>query len=791
MTDQERSARTRVADELCAAAFTEALGGAPDPGPARSLARQGDFRIAAAPPDRTAEPASPSRSARPAGQGVISDPERAPNRAHRPDEQGLALVAVGGYGRRELAPFSDLDVVLIHADDRDVTDIAARVWYRLWDRTPRLDHAVRAESEVAGSASADLRVALGLLDIRHLAGDAALTRRVRSAVLAQWRRDARADLPGLKQLVRLREERLPELGHASVPDLKESVGGLRDAVILKALVMTWLVDVPHAELESSRRALLDVRDVLQRAAGRATDRIAPELWAPLAQGLGLADPESAQRHVRSIARRLTHLARLTWHRVDALLARPAGVRARRPHLDRVAPGVAVSAGEIVLDRGADASQDVLLLLRAATEAAERSMMLAPPTVARLVRAAPAIPEPWPAQARQLLTRFLAAGPGLLAVWETLEETGGLTMILPEFTAVLLLPHASPLHRFTVDRHLVETCIEASRLIRRVSRPDLLMVAAILHDVGKASQHDHSLAGVPVARAAATRMGFSAADVDVVASLVRWHLLLAQIATTRDLEDPATAQYVIDRVPDQDTLDLLEVLTQADARAASHQAWTGWRAALVTDLCRRVRGLQRDPRGVQPAQHEPIPIPPTARDGHVWVEVASEDDSARVRVIGPDQIGLLAAIAGAFALSRSSVRAARAWTQDQYAVSVWEVDDPFLEPAVFRNRLDAVLTGTVDPSDRLTRRAGPEPAVEIRHDASRDATVMEVRTDDLPGVLYLVTRTLAALAITVRSTHVATLGPQTLDVFYLQEPAAGALADDRAALAAHAVRAALA
>ena len=557
MTSPERAQRTEAADAICAAAFAAALDGS--------------------------------------------------------DESGVALVAVGGYGRKELAPFSDLDLVLVHADERDVSELAPKVWYPLWDAAPSLDHSVRAESEVTAAASGDLRVVLGLLDARHVAGDHTLTLKLRTNILAQWRRDARAQLPELKELVSSRGDRVGELGHASIPDLKESTGGLRDATVLKALVATWLVDVPHADLERCRQQLLDVRDVLHDIVGRANDRIAPELWAPLAEGLGLSDAEAAQRLVRENGRRLTHLSRLTWHRVDAVLARPSGVTRRAPKLETVAPGVAISAQEIVLDRGTDPGADQLLLLRAAAEASERGLMLAPATAARLARDCPAPQEPWNTEARNLFARCLAGGPGLLGVWETLEETGALAKILPEWESVRLLPHASVVHRFTVDRHMVETCIEASQLIRRVARPDLLMVAAILHDIGKASEHDHSVAGEPIAAAAARRMGFGDDDVAAIAGLVRWHLLLAEVATSRDLEDPSTIEYVASRVPDPDVLELLETLTVADAKATGPKAWTAWRASLVHDLARRVRRVQEG----APAQQLPdetVQIPAAARPG---------------------------------------------------------------------------------------------------------------------------------------------------------------------------------
>ncbi len=710
-------------------------------------------------------------------------------------EDGIALVAVGGYGRRELAPYSDLDVVLVHDDPVDVAAVAEGVWYPLWDAAASLDHSVRALSEVTHAAAADMRVALGLLDARHLAGDPTVTLRLRADLLSRWRRDARANLPTLRELVERRGRRLGELAHASVPDLKESTGGLRDATVLTALVATWLVDVPHADLERCRRQLLDVRDVLQAAAGRATDRVAPELWQPLADGLHLPDADAAQRQVREIGRRITHISRLTWHRVGALLEQAVSpTRARRPSLEPVAAGVAVSAREVVLDRGTDPAVDPLLLLRAAAEAAERRLVLAPATAARLHRESPPLPVPWSADARNLFVRLLASGPGLLAVWETLDETGSLPGVLPEWERVRLLPHSSSVHRFTVDRHMVETCIEAARLIRRVARPDLLMVAAILHDIGKGGRVDHSVAGAPVAAEAARRMGFPPDDVEVVHDLVRWHLLLAEVSTTRDLEDPATVAYVAERTR-PGVLDLLATLTEADARATAHAAWTTWRAGLVADLVRRTRtALTGDRPADHHAETEDVPVPESVRESPGVVGLSAErlDDGTRVTVVTGDRVGLMAAVAGAFTVLRASVRSARAWTQDDVAVSVWELDDPRIDPAILRQRVEAVLAGQLDPAGRLRPPAADAlaPSVLVRHEASRQAVVIEVRMEDRPGVLYLVCHTLAALDLSVRSAHVTTLGPQTLDVFYVQELGAGLPGEERAASAVHAVRRAL-
>jgi len=709
-------------------------------------------------------------------------------------EVGVALVAVGGYGREELAPYSDLDVVLVHDGDVEAGDWAGKIWYPLWDSGANIDHAVRSFPEVLDQAAADLKVALGLLDMRHLAGDPNLTLRLRTAILAAWRRDAKERLPDLRELVRDRNRLLGELAHVSVPDLKEATGGLRDAVVLKALVATWLVDVPHRELESCRQAMLDVRDALHEVAGRGTDRISPEYWSDMAPILDLPDAAAVQLHVRSLGRRLTHLSRLTWRRVTSVLRRPAkNPASRRPQLTSIGDGLAVAYEEIVLDRDARPSSDPLLLLRASAEAAERDLVLEPTTAARLVSEVPPLPDPWPAEARDLLVRLLAAGRGLLPVWETLEETGALKSFLPEWDRVRLLPHASVVHRFTVDRHLVETCIEASHLIRRVSRPDVLMIAALLHDIGKGQVTEHCVAGEPIAREIARRMGFDARETELVAALVRWHLLLPETATTRDPEDPATVELVTQRINDREELELLAALTEADARATSEKAWTTWRSSLIKSLVRRASvelsehlTFETEPRVV------PVPDSLRAEPSGVAVTVDENADGSTVTVMSGDRVGLLADAAAMLALQRVSVRAARAWTDEGIGISEWQVARTGLVAAVLREQLAQIASGRLDAASRLRTHAESKlaPIVVLHPEASERATVLEVRAADRPGVVYLVCATLARLGLTVASAHVDTLGPQAVDVFYVQDAQDGALTEARAAEAADAVRAAL-
>ncbi|WP_162598548.1 [protein-PII] uridylyltransferase [Nocardioides gilvus] len=711
-------------------------------------------------------------------------------------ETGVALVAVGGYGRGELAPYSDLDVVLVHDDGVDISAWAGELWYPLWDAGFKVDHAVRTFSEMIAAAEDDARVALGLLDLRHLAGDPHVTLRLRTTMLAGWRRAARQRLGDVHALVNRRHELVGELAHVAVPDLKEAAGGLRDAGVLRALVATWLVDVPHVDLERRRLALLDVRDELHQITGRACDRIAPESWTPLAQALGMPDAEAVQRHVRGNGRRLAHLSRLTWRRVDAVLATQARRGGRRPQLVPLVPGLAISSGEVVLDGKVAPAEDSLLLLRAAAEAAERDLVLSPVSAARMVAECPPLPEIWPGEARELLVRLLASGHGLLGVWETLEETRAMDSLLPEWELIRLLPHASAIHRFTVDRHVVETCLEASRLIRKVARPDLLMVAALLHDIGKGEVGDHSIAGERLSWAVSRRLGFNEHDQAVIARLIRWHLLLAETATTRDPDDPVTLEDVASKVGSSLVLSLLVSLTEADALAASPKAWSAWRSQLVVGLAARVDAVlatgPEEPEETWAEEPDPaVSDDLAAGRAQVQFEVAAHGTGATVTVMAADRVGLLADVSAVLALQKARVRGARAWSRGAWGVSVWETGSESLDPGLLRTRFDLVASGQADLGRLRGGSDALDPTVQVRPEASRRATVLEVRAGDRPGLLHTVLSAVAELDMTVRSAHVDTLGPQAVDVFYLCEVGAGALSDERAAEAAHVVRGALA
>lgn len=716
---------------------------------------------------------------------------------------GMALVAVGGYGRREILPGSDLDLVLVHDGSRDAADVARiadSVFYPVWDARVPLDHSVRTLEDAAQVAGGDLKVALGLLDARHVAGDPDLTHALAERNLADWRRAAPRRLPELRETVRERERRSGELAYLIEPDLVDSYGGLRDTVVLRAVAASWVADWPHSPVvEESRAWLLTVRDALHRSTGRRADRLLLQEQDDVARLVGLLDADVLLRRVSEAGRAIGYASEVGWRAVDRTLRSRSRVPLLRRRVTRrpLTDGVVEHDGQAVLARDAPLESDPTLAVRAAAAAAQAGVPLATATLERLVAESPDLPVPWPEPARDAFVRLLGAGRDGIPVWEDLESAGLVVRWLPDWDRIRHRPQRTPIHRHTVDRHSIEAVAEAAELARRVSRPDLLLVAALLHDVGKGWPGDHSATGAVIAEGMAARMGFAEADVAVVSELVRHHLLLPAVATSRDLEDPATTRMVAELLGSVEQLDLLATLTEADARAAGPGAWTPWRAALVRDLVARTRAVLagEHPDGLASGADHPADLwaRTLAESGafDVLVTAPDLDQVCRVTVVAPDRVGLLAAAAGVLALHRLEVRGASVDTVDGAAVQVWRTVSAFGPPpddAVIRRDLVKALDGSLDVEARLARRGQDRrppaihiaaPRVQLVPDASHTATVLQVRAHDEPGLLHRVASLLSHAHVAVRSAVVDTLGADVVDVFYLVDEDGGPLDDERA------------
>lgn len=706
--------------------------------------------------------------------------------------QGFALVAVGGYGRAELSPASDLDVVLLHQPgipEDCVRAFAEAVWYPLWERNIALDHSVRDTAQMRTAALEDFRAALGMLDARHVAGDSALVLALRAEVLADWRRDARSRLVELRDASVKRVERFGWLAHAAVPDLKESGGGLRDGVVMRALVATWLVDVPRAESEELRSQLLDIRDALHITAGRRLEKLDPEHIVEVARYLG-KDPEVVEFETRNLGRRTAHLATQAWRRVDHALRTPVARPTARPGVVRLADGVGRLGDEVVVMAGADPAKDPEVALRAAAAAARAGLEFESSSAANLARTLGDLPEPWPESARRAMVDLLTAGPGLVPVWDELDHAGVIDRWLPEWRDIRLRGSSSPVHRFTVDRHTIETCVNAAKQMRTVARPDLLAVAALLHDIGKGRPGDHSLVGEPMACDIALRWGFNANDAAVVGRLVRHHLTLPNVATRRDIEDPSTAANVAEFVETEEFLDLLAALTEADAQATGPSAWSSWRRGLIEGLVRKTRdvlaGRVPDDTGYEgwPAS-VPLPAAGEMSMEEVRLDVENHRGGSLLTFVLRDRPGLMAVIAGCLGVLGMEIRSARSVTVGDAAMSLWEVMRPDVDGARVRERLLPVLRGEVNLAGRLAPNAAADevpPRVRLLPRRSQTATLIEVRAQDRRGLVWSVAQQIADSGHSIRSAHLSTYGSEARDVFYVVDADSGLPLDDDAAMA---------
>jgi [protein-PII] uridylyltransferase len=714
---------------------------------------------------------------------------------------GLALVAVGSLGRRELPPYGDLDLVLLHEGRPEIAAIADALWYPIWDAGVRLDHSVRSIPEAVAVASTDVKAGLGLLDVRLVAGDADLAARLRTATLASWRQAASRLLPQLRDLRRERARQLGELVFLLEPDVKEAYGGLREGQVLRAVAAAQLGDDPGTELEAAYSFLLDVRDELRRRTARPHDVLVRQEQRPVADALGLADEDALLREVSLAGRRLAFVADETWRRVEAALVRRPRGRYRRVRREPLAEGVVRQGDEVVLARDAHPAADPGLLLRAAAAAARAGLLLSPYTLKVLAVHSPPMPEPWPPEVRWSFLRLLASGRAAVPLLEQLDQEGLLSRLIPEWDRVRSLPQRHPWHRFTVDRHLVEAAAAAAELTRDVDRPDLLLVAALLHDIGKGWPGDHSEVGEPIAAEIGTRMGFSAPDVATLAGLVRHHLLLPATATRRDIDDPATVDRVAATIGhDPAVLQLLHALAQADGAATSTSAWSPWKAHLVAALVARVQAKLGG--GPMP---EPAPVlHPTSPQvtgrlldipgatGAVTVGIEDVADGQQVTIGAPDRPGLLSTCAGVLALNQLDVRAAKMSVENGYGTGVFAVRPRFGRapvPEILADAMRAALEGTLPLAERLRQReadyrqdggrAAPPRISWHNGEVSGAATgIVEVRAGDRAGLLYRLTAAITGQGLDVTSARIETLGADAVDCFYVCNPSGSPVDPDQ-------------
>ncbi|MEY2570942.1 MAG: [protein-PII] uridylyltransferase, partial [Acidimicrobiaceae bacterium] len=516
-----------------------------------------------------------------------------------------------------------------------------------------------------------------------------------------------------------------------------------------------------------------------RRTGRPSNTLALQEQDAIAAALGDADADALMARVASAGRSIAWISDEGWRRASVLLRGPLSRRAGRDRV--IGPAITIRGGEVHVADTAALRNDPCTVLRVAALTATAGATISRSALDLLSANASSLPDPWPPEARRLLADLLLAGPPAISVIEALDQRGLWTRILPEWAAVRSRPQRNAYHTFTVDRHLVEAAVRAAGLAGNVTRPDLLVVGTLLHDIGKGHPGDHTEVGMHLVRTMATRMGYEPAEVDTLVAMVEHHLLLPDVATRRDLDDPVTIQRTAAAVVNVERLKLVAALTEADSIATGPAAWGPWKAGLVAALAERVEHVLGGGELADVAGEE-FPTP----DQRALMAAGERNIEAHddlLTVIAPDRPGLFSRVAGVLALHGLAVLRARAWSSDDgMAINQWTIEVNKERPTPWAKviaDLDRALAGRLALQARLADKAKDyrrrektatpaKTAVSFDTAASTRSTVVDVQAPDAVGVLYRITRALSELDLDIRAAREQTVGSQVVDAFYVRD-----------------------
>lgn len=693
--------------------------------------------------------------------------------------RGVALAAVGGYGRGSLSVGSDLDLLLLHNNSGHVAEVAERIWYPIWDSGIKLGHAVRTVDEAIDLATDDLDTATSLLDVRLIGGDARLVDELAKKSRDLWRSQTDKMLGLLVESVRERHDASGEVAFLLEPDLKLARGGLRDIDSLHwiDLAEQGLLEAKERdELVEPHRILLSARIELHRLSGRSGNQLLLEDQDEVAAALGYEDADALMAAVAAAARSVAWITDAALHRIHVRKS----LRRWRPRMRELGHGINIIDETLRFADDAAISQDPIMPLRVAHIAAAEDAFIERDVLDKLAADTPPMPDRWPDEAREIFIDLLLLGKEAIRVIEALDQVGLVARLFPEWTPNRSRPQRNVYHRFTVDRHLLEAAAEAAAIADRVERPDLLVLGALLHDIGKGYPGDHSEVGVGLARSIATRMGYPPVDIETLGTLVRYHLLLPDVASRRDLDAEETIRFVADKIDSVGTLELLGALTEADSIATSTAAWGGWKAELVKKLLNRTAHFLQT-GGTMLTSDFPT-------DQHLELLAKGDElvklDGHELTVITPDRPGIFSRVAGALALHDVEILRARLHTEGSWSLEVLRVGGGVNldeRPELVEDDVRLSLAGGLAVRARLLKRARAyrfqrvttarlsEPDVLIDNELSADATVIEVRAPDSIGLLYRITSALDDLDLDINSAKVQTLGDDVVDSFYVRGP----------------------
>lgn len=747
-----------------------------------------------------------------------------------PDAERFSLLAVGGYGRGVLAPFSDLDLMILRSGAAAPRGepVVQTLLHALWDLGFKIGWAVRTPNEALRLARDDMTIRTTLLEARHLAGDQALT----DAFLDRFRKQVnKADArPFIAAKLAERDARHRKAGavrYQVEPNVKDGKGGLRDLNALFWIARSLAPESPlgqsvleglltHKEQRLAVQAfdfLWAVRIHMHRLAGRAEDKLSFDLQPEVAKRMGWSgrgDEPAVERFMRRyfvIARDVGALTRAMSAKLEAMQAKPAGGLMRLLPLPRRRPkpspieGVVEEGGRLTVHDPAILADHPLRMLELFREADRQGLDLHPDAfgaVARsLDRVSPSLRRD-PEAARALID-ILAHGRQPYRTLSLMNEAGLLGRFLPEFARVVGQTQFNRYHAYTVDEHTLQAIgilkdIETGALkddhplshaiFPKIADKEALYLALLLHDVGKGGTRGQLEDGAIAARRACERMGLDPARAGLVAWLVEHHLVLSDFAQKRDTADPATIAAFSEIVGDLDRLRMLLVLTAADVRAVGPGVWNGWKGQLMRELYSateaRFRGEDETPDEIAPP--DAALMARAVKQGAAAALVhRPEWDTAELTFVARDRHGLFADVVQALAAEGADVTGARVRTSEEgWAVDAFQLQDgqggPFAldDPRLSRRLEKAVVEASLGRARPRPPHAPPgrtsvfdvAPVVVFDNPEGGSATIVETSGRDRPGLLADLARALTDAGLAIRSAHIESHGARAVDAFYV-------------------------
>ena len=789
--------------------------------------------------------------------------------SHNPTEaEKLSIISVGGYGRREMAPFSDVDLLFLTPYKMTPwsENVIETVLYLLWDLKLKVGHSSRSIKDCLRLGSDDYTIRTAMLEHRFVCGDINLASQLNDKLWKNLFSGTAKDFISAK--LKERENRHEKHGQRYMvePNVKEGKGGLRDLQslywIAKYVYQTQnisdLVDLnvfrsdEYLQFEQAEEFLWAVRCQMHHLADRAIEQLSFDLQVEVASAMGYHDSRD-QRAVEIFmqdyfrhATRVGDLTRIFLTSLEAVHAKDEPllerIFKRKPKIDN---NYIVIHNRLAIKSEKEFLTNPINLLKLFSEAL-RTGLLIHPNAMRLVSANLAMVNNEfraSTEAQQIFLELLLKHGNPERALRRMNELGFLAKFIPEFEPIVAMMQFNMYHSYTVDEHtiqclktlaqiekgeLVEELPIASSILKDGVNRKVIYIALLLHDIGKGRSDDHSILGAKIAKQVSPRLGLNKQETETVEWLVRYHLLMSDMAQKRDISDPRTVRDFAKAVQSVKRLNLLTVLTVCDVRSVGPDTWNNWKATLIRQLYAETKAileqgaeaLNRENRMTEAKKalreklsewdNKDIKIetgrhyPPYWQGFQVDAQFAfakllrnlgadeikieltpdTDRDATRICFALSDHPGIFSRLAGALALVGANVVDARSYTsKDGFATAAFWIQDgdgsPYNQARFSRLRrmIEKTLSGEVITREAIKERdkfkkrekAFKVPtSITFDNEGSEIYTIIEVDTRDRPGLLFDLTRTLANMNVYIASAVIATYGEQVVDSFYVKD-----------------------